>query len=1129
MAYEYPPLCWSDDDDADNDPNAVGFSLGQDTPRDLMSDDGEEDDDEGAEVNQAEIPTQPVPDSLPPASPRLGGGLDDSDQPGAAVADKYLSPYLWGKTLDGRVDTPFTDNPAPFLVLNVHIPDVRRLDELLFLVRLDPKLRAMLSHFKHSMNGVAVAQNKYRQHSNGGRFYGIGCNMQFAPRWIRNYLFGDNCLYLDCTSTWAFALVNLKRVMEVVEDTPLLDEYTRSPADFRVTIKPHLKFKHTTAEQTASSVKQIILWAVHGYDSVEKHLTGDGLVKVVRLASDVDNLTQKLINLPQLNNLLSDYKATEEAISQLEIDSSAAFESADQQRGEISSPPNKKKAKKGTKQIDVPMFMMNPEHIVRSTTSVGKRLSALYTLVESETTYAMHQFLESEEEFDTQIMIFDGVVARPRLQNSFKCDRDVDALCERVREYVLTKVGWDMPLKAESMAITPKQYLLLSGPKVFHDLPPLAQLIRHIIYMLGELRGLKRFGNALLEEVPKYPGLYQILRYPVKGSTGSIVGTSQDPMPLIHATLDSSPYAAYASCAHEKKLLDWFMENQDMRFEKFYMRGTNMWLVRFEDGICDFNTDDNTPYFRDWEHFKTANLPIPVHFLSYPETNYRKTLQHIREFESGLRPDSPTPLFDKFIEYQLCPDDIRTLRILLGRLQMPLKDGWNVCVIVTGPEQVGKSLILNEIKKKVPLDGQLVKVLTGKSSDKFPLGDVSNKHLIVTDEAESLISKLGYDLLKSLVSNGAFDADVKYKSETSKPDGAGLLLVGVGNSLLDQCTYIDKAFIERVAWFKFENLVTDQNRDPTLGHKLGTERGAQYIYQALCFLNCMKTPDKAQKFWLNVASPNLRENRELAKLEGDLCAQLLNNHSEYYRILPDPNAEPLFVDELHKALMAYMQVERKLDPKKLNRNWLDSLKRIPYYSVRKEDVCSRCHKFSPNRRTCGDHYSKFLVSKRDVIYGMTLQHFPLGVEYAPLPESSGQVAEDMDDLDEDEKDPAEPPVMNAALFMSQNAGKKSVEDTVYKKCDDFCTQAKADNAEKFEALAGIARAMPPPGSTVMARTYRRREAKTLYPELGKYYPLEIDRILTISQGMYPRKASQMARVSVYNREVVPGDSWRPVI
>ena len=90
------------------------------------------------------------------------------------------------------------------------------------------------------------------------------------------------------------------------------------------------------------------------------------------------------------------------------------------------------------------MFMMNPEHVVPSTSSVGKRLSALYTLVESETTHAMHQFLETEEEFDTQIMIFDGVVARPRLQNSFKCDRDVDALCERVREYVLAKVGWDM-------------------------------------------------------------------------------------------------------------------------------------------------------------------------------------------------------------------------------------------------------------------------------------------------------------------------------------------------------------------------------------------------------------------------------------------------------------------------------------------------------------------------------------------------------------------------------------------------------------------------------------------------------------------------------------------------------------
>ena len=1097
--------------------------------------------------NEEDIPTQPYPPPSP-LEPVVGGGGESFVPVQHEAGGRFLSPYLWGQTVNGQPDGGFNTSPAPTLSLNVHIPDVRRLDELLFLVRLDPMLRLTLERFRAELNGVAVVVNKYRQHSNGGRFYGIGSSMQFVPRWVRNYLFGDNCIYLDCTSTWAYALDNLKRVMEDETDTPTLSRYVQNPTEFREAVQSGLKYKYSTPSQNYSKVKLIILWAVHGFPDIAKHLEGDALLLVERLASDVDLLARSLLHKPQLYHLLPNYKSTEQTLTQLEA--VCAQNEPGEEEDEDAPTPNssgKKKKKKKKKGKTTNMFMLNREKLLVCDNEMGRGVSALYTLVESETTYALAEFLK-EEEFDVQIMIFDGIVARPH-HDILRAVRDLDDLCERGREYVLKKFGWDMPIKAEDMEITHKQQSLLNGPKVFYDLPPVAQLIRQVIYELGERRGLKRFGNALLEEDKRYPGLYQILRYEVKGSTGSIIGTSQDPMPLIHNLLDSSPYAVYASSAHEKKLQDWFMENQDMRFEKFYMRGTNMWRVRFEDGICDFHTNDNVPIFHDWNFYKTTGTTIPVHFLSYPQTNYVKTLAHIRAYEAGDRPDSPTPLFDKFIEYQLCKEDIKCLRILLGRLQMPLKDGWNIAMFITGPEQVGKSVILNEIKSKIPLSGQLVKVLTGKSSDKFPLGDVSSKHLIVTDEAESLITKLGYDLLKSLVSNGAFDADVKYKSDTSKPDGAGLLLVGVGNSLLDQATHIDKAFVERVALFKFEKLVNDKDRDTTLSLKLAGERGQMHVWNALSFLNCMKTPGKAHKFWQNVASPNLRLNRELAKLEGDLTAQLLNNHSEFYRVDPDPQAPPLFVEDLQKAVMQYASAERKQDLKKFPKNWLESVKRLPYFSVQKVDVCGRCHAFNPNQLTCRGHYNKMYISKRDVVFGMRLEHFPLGVQFAgpavsdmPPPDAPGAAdAEEKQQADDDEaayvpSTPMDPSLfsvcgseLEAARRGRPNGAKTGEPTELSQHVLNFLNTAEIENGAKFTMLANISKMPLPPGEKIVVRTYRRKQAKALYPALEGFNGVEIDKILMMARKHLDRPAEWRVYqpFNQASRPVETGDSWHP--
>ena len=367
--------------------------------------------------------------------------------------------------------------------------------------------------------------------------------------------------------------------------------------------------------------------------------------------------------------------------------------------------------------------------------------------------------------------------------------------------------------------------------------------------------------------------------------------------------------------------------------------------------------------------------------------------------------------------------------------------------------------------------------------------------MLVTDEAETLIGKVGYDLLKSIISNGAYDADVKYKSDTSHPDGAGLQLFAVGNSLFDQVQVIDKAFVERIAWFKFDKLVQDCNRDPLLTHKLSKERGTHHIYNALLFLDCLRQPEKATKFWFNVASPNLRLNRELAKLEGDLAAQLVKNYSAFYRVVEDPVAPPLYVEDFQAALSNYY-VERKMDPKKMPRNFLDSIKRLPYMSVKKEDVCSRCGAFAPNRQTCGVHYRKDLISKRDVIYGLRLEHFPLGVHLAPAPNVTDAVVDaSLGDVvgEEESKDLVVETKFDESILVPA-ATQVPASDCILKEYMDLFSS----DPTKLQQLQAIAHLPLPYEEKVCKRTFRRRQAKELFPELSPLTGPEIDKLMSWS-------------------------------
>ncbi len=713
-----------------------------------------DDDDEEEEV--AATPPASPPATLPhaPTSPIVLMGApatqsqEESQEEGEGQARQFKSPFLRGCEFDPN---------EPTFKLQVHFDDTSQLQELLHLVDLPPKLRALLFQIQNNLNEVACVENKYFASRRGARHYGSGCSAQFLPGVARNVLFGNSCFYFDFNSAWSNALANLKRVLRVNMETHYLDDYNKDIHEFRDHISTG--FIHEVAhEDRLSKAKEVILWAVHGYDNIDRHLQGDALNTLSRLSQEIGELTERLVRDPLMSPLLALFRDEERALIRREEDAVVPEADAEEEEPE-GTPRRKKKRAKKKKQPELNVFVRD---VIQAKSSAGERLCALYQVVESEAMEAMAAFFESQG-WKIQILIHDGLVARPADPNM--TINEVSELLKPCYEYIEKNTGWRMPFGIESMKLKPAHLAMLAGIKVFHALPPQQQLFRYLVYIFGEQRKMKRIGRCLLAPHPELPGLYELLRYRIQASAcAGLEGTTVDASALIHLELSKSQYAAaYNSPAgSDKKLMDSFETQQNLLFEKINLKLSNIYQVRFKDGLVDFNSSNYVPTFRPWSWFEENGQAIPMHFLAY-DIEYLPTLEHIRAFEAGERPDTPVPVWQKFIGFQLQKqEDQVLLETLLGRLCLPLRDGWNIALVITGPEQVGKSLILGEIKQKIPLGGLQIKVVTSKSSGGFPLGDLSNKSMLVSDEAESLIEKIGPDVLKTLISNGQLDADVSF-------------------------------------------------------------------------------------------------------------------------------------------------------------------------------------------------------------------------------------------------------------------------------------------------------------------------------------------------------------------------------
>ena len=139
-------------------------------------------------------------------------------------------------------------------------------------------------------------------------------------------------------------------------------------------------------------------------------------------------------------------------------------------------------------------------------------------------------------------------------------------------------------------------------------------------------------------------------------------------------------------------------------------------------------------------------------------------------------------------------------------------------------------------------------------------------------------------------------------------------------------------------------------------------------------------------------------------------------------------------------------------------------------------------------------YRKDLISKRDVIFGLRLEHFPLGVHLAPAPNVTDAVVNaSLGDVvaEEESKDLVVETKFDESILVPA-ATQVPASDCILKEYMDLFSS----DPTKLQQLQAIAHLPLPYEEKVCKRTFRRRQAKELFPELSPLTGPEIDKLMS---------------------------------
>ena len=364
--------------------------------------------------------------------------------------------------------------------------------------------------------------------------------------------------------------------------------------------------------------------------------------------------------------------------------------------------------------------------------------------------------------------------------------------------------------------------------------------------------------------------------------------------------------------------------------------------VGFLDGVLDINFDVKNG--KSFVFLPTADVPKGTYVRQLYHMNYEEAL------------NSPTPYWDKLLDYQMEQDVRDCFEGLLGRLFYDVlsKDNWEVIPNIRGPGGAGKTQVLRVVRQMFQRQ-DMAFVDTGTSKS-FPLQG-KNKDLLICADAQDLERTLVPDIFKSMASGDGVDMNIKYEDPQSIDWITPVIIAS--NAKIYQID--DSGIIRRICEIPMHKAVPDDKKDLKLEDKLAGEVPAIFLKLIKKYELMVKSyGDKS--FWscCPTALVDLRDENKADQnhlnifLEEGIQGTL---ELEADKIMTWHKFEKVYKDWLkHTYDIKIDKIDKVLNNSTLASHGIQYIKPVM--------VCSKC-KQPPNRGSCCNQYDP--KSKRDTI------------------------------------------------------------------------------------------------------------------------------------------------------------------
>lgn len=779
-----------------------------------------------------------------------------------------------------------------------------QLDRLKLLLYSDAQSTVSMANIALFIRHASFAKVNTNYKKVGFRYYAGFGSVSYMSKVVRQYVFGKDGIEIDIKNCMFAFYSELSVFTEgardvAVERYPHLFRYVLHRDDV---VEKLIASSMRESPPPASYIKRTVIAAVLGWDGVRHVFDEEGTDFLKGLQKEVTALSKIAIQKYNLRWLVSAKK--KQAAQLFESVGQSAASAGSVASALLAKGPSKPLAKKqqalvdsmvGTDESDGLLFEMGDPLKNRAATSI----CALYQFAESSWwQHAVYWIKMFGPGITDMSWIFDGIIISPpkeyrssvrRVEHKKFVLKIKEAIPHMVA-YANDRSGWKFTVTTTVFEPTIDEYMEIFRAPSFAGGDSWFRVRKAITHYLGAVDSLQRFnsggGTYIVKSVDGFgPRVYRI------------VDDSSSKGPLLAGQFIKSRLQEIIPEAFDdvvtKKINDWIDSKQHGMFPLISMTGSrgewtpNLDCMAIRDGRVYINYETLS-----LEFIPLAELEDPRPCFEYYDTTWEEINTILAR---PLALDAPN--FHSVLSHQMDAPNLDVMIIMIGKTitspHHPNTDKWGVIPLTVGTTQLGKSVLLQTVVQCMPLANITTQAITDKSSENFiPIQE--STRVLIMDEAESARKKLGAPTMKTFATNGPFDVDVKHNPVGLHfPNGAFMNLFMVGNDFYGNGhtksssgpVSIDPALAERIVYFDWVTPIADHNRDTRIFERI--KKNEILAIKLHCIKKYLDVC-KEDKFWDNIATPELREQRLRAKEMGDPAQEIINGRSEVYQVEVDP-------------------------------------------------------------------------------------------------------------------------------------------------------------------------------------------------------------------------------------------------